>query len=42
MRKFKEKMIPRNYFWLSIEGTDGVGKTTLLEKIEAFLSNQKK
>jgi thymidylate kinase len=42
MRKFKKKIIPRNYFWLSIEGTDGVGKTTLLEKIEIFLSNQKK
>ncbi len=42
MRKSKKKIIPKNYFWLSIEGTDGTGKTTLLEKIEAFLSNQKK
>jgi len=42
MRKFEKRIIPRNYFWLSIEGTDAVGKTTLIEKIEVFLSNQKK
>jgi len=42
MRKFKKKIIPRNYFWLSIEGTDAVGKTTLIEKVETFLRNQRK
>ncbi len=41
MKRFK-KIILKNHFWLSIEGTDGVGKTTLLEKIEKFLNNQKK
>lgn len=41
MKKFKKRLIPKNYFWLSIEGTDGVGKTTLLEKLETFLKKQK-
>lgn len=26
-----------NYFWLSIEGTDAVGKTKLLKELEKFL-----
>jgi len=42
MGEFKKKIIPSNYFWLSIEGTDAVGKTTLLERIETFLRNQRK
>ncbi len=37
MKKFK-----RNYFWLAIEGTDGVGKISLLKEIEKFLSIQRK
>lgn len=41
MSEVKKKIIPRNYFWLSMEGTDGAGKTTLIESIETFLSNQK-
>ena len=42
MKKSGKKVIPVNYFWLSIEGTDAVGKTMLLEEIEKFLGNQKK
>lgn len=42
MKKFSKKVIPVNYFWLSIEGTDTVGKTKLLEEIEKFLRNQKR
>jgi thymidylate kinase len=42
MKKSGKKVIPLNYFWLSIEGTDAVGKTMLLEEIEKFLRNQKK
>lgn len=42
MKKSSKKVIPVNYFWLSIEGTDAVGKTMLLEEIEKFLRNQKK
>ena len=42
MKKSGKKVIPVNYFWLSIEGTDAVGKTILLEEIEKFLRNQKK
>jgi thymidylate kinase len=34
--------MPYKYFWLSVEGTDAVGKTTLVKKIEAFLKRQKK
>jgi thymidylate kinase len=41
MKKFS-KIIPYTYFWLSIEGTDAVGKTTLIKKIEVFLKKQKK
>ena len=32
----------KNYFWISIEGTDAVGKTTLVEAIKKFLQKQKK
>lgn len=42
MKKFSKKVIPVNYFWLSIEWADAVGKTKLLEEIEKFLRNQKK
>ena len=41
MKKFN-KLMPYKYFWLSVEGTDAVGKTTLVKKIEAFLKKQKK
>ncbi len=42
MNKLNRKASPKNYFWLSIEGTDAVGKTTLIEEIERFFQNQKK
>ncbi|GBD34186.1 Thymidylate kinase [bacterium HR34] len=41
MRKL-EKIFPKNYFWISIEGTDAVGKTSLLNEIGTFLRNQRK
>jgi len=41
LNKNKEILF-KNYFWLSIEGTDAVGKTTLIEAIEKFLQKQKK
>lgn len=41
MNKLNKKAVSKNYFWLSIEGTDAVGKTTLIEEIEKFLQNQK-
>jgi len=42
MKKSGKKVIPVNYFWFSIEGTDAVGKTKLLEEIKKFLQSQKK
>lgn len=42
MSKSKAKIISKNYFWLSIEGTDAVGKTSLLKEIERFFKKRKK
>ena len=31
-----KKLLPYKYFWISIEGTDAAGKTSLLNEIEIF------
>jgi len=36
-----KKLLPYKYFWISIEGTDAAGKTSLLNEIEIFLKKQK-
>ncbi len=41
MSSFNRRFIPKNYFWLSIEGTDATGKTSLLKEIEIFFKKQK-
>jgi len=42
MNNHNFRVIPKNYFWLSVEGTDGAGKTSLLKEIERFLYTQRK
>lgn len=37
-----ENFISANYFWISIEGTDAIGKTKLLKEIEKYLKKTNK
>ncbi|MBD3360051.1 MAG: hypothetical protein GF365_05095 [Candidatus Buchananbacteria bacterium] len=32
----------KNFYWISIEGTDGVGKTSLIKKLKKTLKNKHK
>jgi thymidylate kinase len=43
MTKYHKKRggVLKNYFWISIEGTDSVGKTTLLKEVVNFLRKKK-
>ena len=43
MKKAKRKgnVVPNNYFWISVEGTDAVGKTSLVRKISHIMRGKK-